>query len=80
MLTFDTHESVEGMAPCKKKPVVIHARRITEEFRVRTTTGNLGQYTSYVEGKPGALLIKGVNGELDICDAVTFEQTYDWGV
>lgn len=80
MITFEEHEDVEAMVPCMKKPITVHAKRITEEFRVKSTSGNLGQYSSYIQGKPGDLLMKGVNGKLYICDSPTFEQVYEWGV
>jgi hypothetical protein len=72
MKTFDTFEKVEGMYGCKKKPIVVHAKRIDEEFRVNTLQGN------YKQGKPGDYLMKGIDGELYICDGPIFEKTYDW--
>lgn len=79
MLTFEKHEEVPGMVRCKKKPIIIHAKRITEEFRVKIVTGNINQYESFTQGKPGAMLMRDADGELFICDALTFEQIYDWG-
>jgi hypothetical protein len=43
-----------------------------EEFRVDTLEGN------YKQGKPGDYLMRGIDGELYICDGAIFEKTYDW--
>lgn len=72
MKYFDTYEDVEGMKPCKKKPVTVHAIQIDEPFRVNSLEGD------YKQGKPGDYLIKGVDGECYICDKEIFEKTYDW--
>ena len=72
MKTFDTFEEVADMNFCRKKPIVIHAKRIDEEFRVNTLEGN------YKQGKPGDYLMKCIDGELYICDGPIFEKTYDW--
>jgi hypothetical protein len=70
--TFDTFEKVEDMNACMKKPIVIHAKQINEEFNVNTLEGN------YKVGKPGDYLMQGIDGELYICDKAIFEKTYDW--
>jgi hypothetical protein len=70
--TFSTFESVDGMAGCMKRPIVVHAKQITEDFRVDTLEGN------YKQGKAGDYLMRGVDGELYICDKAIFEKTYDW--
>jgi len=72
MKTFDTFETVEGMNPCVKRPIVVHAMKINEEFRVNTLEGN------YKQGKPGDYLMKGIDGELYICDGPIFDKTYDF--
>lgn len=72
MKTFDTFEQVDGMDGCMKKPIVVHAKRIDEEFRVNTLEGNFKQ------GKPGDYLMRGIEGELYICDGTIFEKSYDW--
>ena len=72
MKTFDTYDGVTGMAGCRKKPIVVHAKRMDEEFRVNTLEGN------YKQGKPGDYLMQGIDGELYICDGAIFEKTYDW--
>jgi len=72
MKTFDTFEQVEGMDGCMKRPIVVHATQVNEEFRVNTLEGN------YKQGKPGDYLMRGVDGELYICDKEIFEKTYVW--
>ena len=72
MKTYDTFENVAEMSPCMKRPIVINAKRIDEDFRVNTLEGN------YKQGKPGDYLMKGVDGELYICDGPIFERTYDF--
>jgi hypothetical protein len=72
MKTYDTYERVDGMMDCVKRPIVVHAKRIDEEFRVETLEGN------YKQGKPGDYLMRGINGELYICDGPIFEKTYDF--
>ena len=47
MKTFDTFEQVDNMGECVKRPIVVHAKKIDEEFRVNTLEGN------YKQGKPG---------------------------
>lgn len=70
MKTFDTFEDVEEMRPCVKKPVIVKAKQIHEDFRVNTLEGN------YKQGKAGDYLVKGVDGELYINDKDIFEKTY----
>ena len=70
MKTFDTFEEVEGMKPCRKTAIA-HSKQIDEEFRVDSLEGN------YKQGKPGDYLMKGIEGELYICDKEIFEKTYE---
>ena len=72
MKTYDTFEDVAEMSACMKRPIVIHAKRIDEDFRVNTLEGN------YKQGKAGDYLMQGINGELYICDGPIFEMTYDF--
>ena len=72
MKLFETYETITDMQPCLKKPIVVHAKQITEPFRVNSLEGN------YAQGKPGDYLMKGINGELYICDRDIFEKTYDF--
>jgi len=72
MKTFDAFDGVTGMAGCRKKPIVVHAKKMNEEFRVNTLEGN------YKQGKPGDYLMRGIDGELYICDGPIFEKTYDF--
>jgi hypothetical protein len=72
MKTYSTFEKVDGMFDCMKLPIVIQAKPINEEFRVETLEGN------YKQGKPGDYLMRGIDGELYICDKDIFERTYKW--
>lgn len=72
MKTFDTFELVDGMQGCIKRPIVVHALCMDEEFRVNTLEGN------YKQGKAGDYLMRGIDGELYICDGAIFEKTYDF--
>jgi len=72
MKTFETYESVDGLKPCIKRPITVHAKQIDEEFRVNTLEGD------YKQGKPGDYLMRGIDGELYICDKAIFEKTYDF--
>ena len=72
MKIFDTYEDVGGMSNCMKRPIVVQARQIDEDFRVNTLEGN------YKQGKSGDYLMRGIDGELYICDQAIFEKTYDF--
>ena len=72
MKTFDTYEKVEGMAGCRKRLIIVHAIQINEDFRVNTLEGD------YKQGKAGDYLMRGIDGELYICDREIFEKTYDF--
>ena len=72
MKTYDTYEEVTDMSPCVKRPITVHAKQIQEDFRVNTLEGN------YKQGKSGDYLMKGIDGELYICDKAIFEKTYDF--
>jgi hypothetical protein len=72
MKTFETYEYVHNLQPCMKRPIVVHAKQIHEEFRVNTLEGN------YKQGKAGDYLMMGIDAELYICDKAIFEKTYDF--
>jgi len=72
MKLFDTYEIVDTMQPCMKRPIVVHAVQINEEFRVNSLEGD------YAQGKAGDYLMRGIKGELYICDREVFESTYDF--
>lgn len=71
MLEFDTFEEVQGMKPCVKRPLIVHAKKMDVEFLVHTLEGN------YKQGKPGDYLMRGIDRELYICDGSIFERSYD---
>ena len=56
--------------PVKKKPLIVHAFKMTEDFSVITLEGTM-------LGKPGDYLMKGVNNELYVCQKDIFEKTYE---
>jgi hypothetical protein len=72
MKTFEEREVVEGMSPCMKKPITVHAMILPQEFRVKSMEGD------YKQGKAGDVLMRGIDGELYICDLDIFRRTYDW--
>jgi hypothetical protein len=59
------------MNPCKKKPIIVYSKQILEEFQVNSLEGN------YKTGKSGDYLMKGIDGELYICDKEIYEKSYD---
>ena len=72
MKTFNTYEAIEGSLACVKRPIIVHALQMNEEFRVDTLEGN------YKQGKPGDYLMTGIKGENYICDKEIFEESYDF--
>lgn len=71
MLIFETYQDVPEMLNCRKRPIIIQCKQQNEEFRVKTLEGD------YKLGKEGDYLMKGIDGELYICDRVIFGKTYD---
>ena len=71
-ITFGTFVEVPGMRPCRKRPVIVHAKKMDIEFRVITLEGD------YKLGKPGDYLMKGIDGENYICDGNIYERSYDF--
>jgi len=72
LLTFDTYQEVSGFKECVKRPMIVHAIQVDESFRVDSLEGD------YAQGKPGDYLMRGIKGELYICDKEIFEQSYDF--
>ena len=72
MKTFECFEKVSCMSKCRKHSIIIHAKQINEDFRVCSLEGD------YIQGKAGDYLVKGIKGELYICDKDIFEKTYEW--
>ena len=64
-------KDVEDMKPCMKKPIVVHALQINEDFAVESLEG-------LVKGQMGDYLMRGVRGEFYICAKDIFESTYDF--
>lgn len=69
---YGTYDNVADMLPCMKKPITVHAKQINEDFRVASLEGD------YKQGKAGDYLMRGIDGELYICDRSIFERTYDF--
>lgn len=61
---------VKEFQKVQKRPVIVEAMEMDSEFEVHTLEGTM-------RGKPGDYLIRGVKGELYICDRDIFHQTYD---
>ena len=53
-----------------KRPLPIRAMQINQTFWVESLEGNY-------QGKEGDYLIKGIEGELYICDKEIFEKSYE---
>jgi hypothetical protein len=71
MKVFASFTDVEDMKPCRKKPIVVHAKQINEHFDVKTLEG-------IMRGNPGDYLMRGVDGEMYPCKKDIFERTYCW--
>ena len=65
------NDFIETMRPCRKKPVVVYAVQMNEDFLVNTLEG-------LMKGLAGDYLIKGVRGEFYPCEKSIFEETYSW--
>lgn len=64
-----TIDNWEGIFPCRKKPVVVHACQMNIPFEVTTLEGKL-------RGNKGDYLMIGVKGEKYPCKKEIFEETY----
>lgn len=69
---FETYEKVPGMKPCMKLPIIVGYKRMDQAFNVKTLEGN------YKNGKPGDVLMMGIDGELYICDGDIFDRSYGY--
>ncbi len=61
---------LDKMLKVRKKPIIIEAVQILELFEVETMEG-------VMQGKVGDFLMKGIDGELYVCDKDIFYRTYD---
>jgi hypothetical protein len=66
-----TDVELEGLIPCKKLPVTVHAMQIDVPFTVKTLEG-------IHEGKAGDYLLVGVEGERYPVKKEIFEKTYQF--
>jgi hypothetical protein len=71
-MTKATLDNWEGIFPCRKKPIIVHAvqMNLPEGFKVETLEG-------VMYGNPGDYLMFGVDGEKYPCAKDIFERTYD---
>jgi len=69
VMTFDNLDSL-NFADYRKKPVVIQACQIRNEFTVSTLEGEM-------KGNPGDYLIRGILGEYYPCKPDIFDATYE---
>lgn len=65
-------ELFKSFKNCMKKPIMVQAVQMNEDFRVNSLEGN------YKQGKAGDYLMSGIEGELYICDKDIFEKSYDF--
>lgn len=68
-MLFDDLDSL-NFTDYRKKPVVIQAVRIENEFTVSTLEGEM-------KGNPGDYLIRGIQGEYYPCKPDIFDATYE---
>lgn len=60
----------ENMYQVRKRPIIVKAIQVTEDFEVETLEGEM-------KGKVGDYLVKGVEGELYPVKKNIFETTYE---
>jgi len=68
-ITKDDIKDIKWLS-VQKKSIVIHAIQIFVDFEVQSKEG-------LVKGKSGDYLMKGIQGELYICDQEIFNKTYN---
>jgi hypothetical protein len=65
-----TEKNISGGRLYVKKPLPIQAKQIDQTFWVKSLEGDH-------QGKEGDYLVRGIKGELYICDKEIFEETYE---
>jgi len=60
----------QGFEYYKKKPIIIHAKKMEEAFEVKTKEGTM-------KGKAGDYLVIGIEGEKYPVDKKIFKKTYE---
>jgi hypothetical protein len=68
--TVEQMRNTEGSKRYVKKPIVIEAFQMKDEFYVDTLEGKM-------KGNQGDYLLIGVKGEMYPCNKEIFEETYD---
>ncbi len=72
MKTFGLIEVPEGMRECVKRPIIVKALKMTEDFRVKSLEGD------FMVGKAGSFLMKDIDGNNYICEENIFNRMYDF--
>lgn len=70
MIQIDDETDTSEWSTYRKKPVVIKAIKMFNEFEVKTLEGTM-------KGSKGDWLIEGVNGEFYPCKPDIFEKSYE---
>lgn len=71
VLTFNSNlYDDKFMIEVRKKPVIVKAIQVTEDFEVETMEGTM-------KGKKDDYLLRGVRGELYAVDKEIFKETYE---
>lgn len=71
MIILNSNDDFGDMKPCRKKPIVVFATQMKEDFCVNTLEG-------LMKGSAGDYLIRGIRGEIYPCEKSIFEDTYMW--
>jgi hypothetical protein len=71
MIVLNSNDDFGDMQPCRKKPIVVFATQINEDFCVNTLEG-------LMKGYAGDYLIRDIRGEIYPCEKSIFEDTYVW--
>jgi hypothetical protein len=67
---FPRYNAVADFQPVRKKPVIVHAAQIHQDFTVETMEGTM-------KGKAGDYLMRGVDGERYPCDQEIYRKSYE---
>lgn len=70
MRIYGTYEEISGMEDCCKAILVVKSKLITGEVQVISLEGN------YAKSKVGDYIMKGIDGELYICDGSVYDRSY----
>lgn len=65
-----TPKNTAGFMKCRKKPIVVHAKKMDSDFRVTSPEGQ-------VYGRAGDYLMYGVVGEKYVISKEVFDKSYN---